>query len=107
MSFVALAILLQAASPAGTRTMTLQEAIDTALRQQPQLVQARAQTEVAMARADEARAPLLPQVNGSASYQLRTTNQVSGGPQLNNVGQNASFAPSNFWNFGVTASQVI
>src|SRR5437762_2363612 len=45
MSFVALAILLQAASPAGTRTMTLQEAIDTALRQQPQLAQARAQAD--------------------------------------------------------------
>src|SRR5258705_12120787 len=98
MSFVALAILLQAAPLTGARTMTLQEAIDTALRQQPLLVQARAQTEAAMARADEARAPLLPQVNGSASYQRRTTNTIPGGNQLTSVGQNASFAPSDFWN---------
>jgi outer membrane protein len=107
MSFVALAILLQTAPPAAGRSMTLQEAIDTALRQQPQLVQARAQTEAAMARADEARAPLLPQVNGSASYQRRTTNTVPGGNQLAGAGQNASFATSDFWNFGITASQLI
>src|SRR5579859_4931996 len=106
MSFVALAILLQAASPAG-KTLTLQQAIDTALRQQPQLVAARAQSEAAMARADEARAPLLPQVNGNASYQRRTTNQAQGGTLIGAGGQTASFATSDFWNFGITASQLI
>ena len=63
----------QSTAPA-VRVLSLDEAVRTALIHQPQLLQAHANTDAARARVDEARAPLLPQVTGSASYQRQTGN---------------------------------
>ncbi len=56
------------------RVLTLADAVTTAEKNQPQLAQARANTLAAGARVDEARAPLLPQLSGSAVYYRRTAN---------------------------------
>src|SRR5687768_6086363 len=61
-------------SPPATRVLTLAQATEIALAIQPQLRQARAQTNAAMARADQALAPLLPQVTAVGSYQRSTAN---------------------------------
>jgi outer membrane protein len=102
MSFVALSLALQAATPAPSRTLSLEQATETALLQQPQVRVARAQVDVASARADEARAPLLPQVVGIGSYRFGTNNTVTGGNQIA-----GATGTTGFWNFGVTASQLI
>ncbi len=64
--------------PNPPRTLSLQEALDTAKKNQPVLKQAAADYEAARQRSFEARAPLLPQLNMSATYTRRTTNQVQG-----------------------------
>lgn len=51
------------------RVLHLDEAIKTALAHGPPVIQARAATEAARGRVDQARAGLLPQVTGTASYQ--------------------------------------
>ena len=109
MSFVAFVLLLQAApAPTSARTVSLQEATETALRQQPQLVQARAQSLATEARADEARAPLLPQVTANGTYQRATNNFVPRPTQTTVATSSAaSFATADFWNFGITANQLI
>jgi outer membrane protein len=66
---LALAVFL-----AGTKVLTLSEALQTAQRDQPTLHQARANTEAAKARVGEARAPLLPQLTGNGSYTRATNN---------------------------------
>jgi outer membrane protein len=58
-----------------SRTVTLDEAVRTAEAQQPQLRQAQANRDAAAARADQARAPLLPEVKVSAEYQRTTGNR--------------------------------
>ncbi len=64
------------AGEAGKREMTLDQALQAARSSHPQLQAARAQTDASAARIQEARAPLLPQVTGSASY-LRSEGSVS------------------------------
>ena len=59
---------------AGTRVLTLGEALQMAQKDQPTVHQAHANTEAAMARVGEARAPLLPQISGNASYTRGTNN---------------------------------
>ncbi len=54
--------------------LTLEEALRTARQKQPQLRQARASVEAARARVDQARSSLLPQVNGTGSYERTTAN---------------------------------
>ena len=61
--------------PLPPRILTLDEALATARAQQPQVRQAAAATQAALARVDESLAPLLPQVRGSANYQ-RGTDQL-------------------------------
>jgi outer membrane protein len=56
--------------------LTLEEALRLARVNHPQLHAARAQTEASTARVAEMKAPLLPQVNGTASYQRSTSNYV-------------------------------
>jgi outer membrane protein len=113
MSLLALSIALQATQPplpfppsppTSAHTMSLQQATDTALREQPQLRVSHAQTDAANARADEARAPLLPQITGTASYRIGTSNQVPGGQATNNP-SNSTLTP--LWNFGLSANQLI
>ena len=57
--------------------LTLDEALRLARANHPQLHAARAQTEASTARVAEAKAPLLPQVSGSASYQRSRPNSSS------------------------------
>src|SRR5262249_57838736 len=95
-----LLILLQ------TRVLTLEDGVKTATAKQPQVRQARAGTEAARARADEARSGLLPQLSGSATYQ-RTTSNFAPSPGLTthmNIGS-ATFDTFNFWNFSLNATQ--
>ena len=104
-----LLILLQA------RVMTLDDAIRTATQHQPQLRQSRANTEAAWAKADEARAPLLPQVTLNGSYQRTTSN-----PALSPGFPAALFTPCNaptsrnsctdtfnFFSLGANATQLL
>jgi outer membrane protein len=84
MSAVLLAALLGAA-----RVLTLDEAVHTSRQSQPQLHQARANTDAALARADEARAPLLPQLGATATYQ-RTTSNFIPQPGVNTTGNNTT-----------------
>lgn len=98
-----------AASP--PRTLSLQEALRLSREHQPQLLQARAQTAAARARVESARAPLLPQVTGTAAYQRSTANFVArpgAVPSQFTSTQNAtSLDTFNYFNFGLTLSQYI
>jgi outer membrane protein len=97
-----------APSPA-PRTLTLAEALRVARERQPQLRQARATVDAAVARADAARSALLPQVSASAAYQ-RTTSNFSPRPGLTTVTgavPGPSWDTRNFWNLGITASELV
>jgi outer membrane protein len=98
-------------SPPVNRILSLAQATQTALANQPLLRQAQAQSSAAEARADIARAPLFPQVNANATYQRATANFAARPgalpSQLPTTGQTQSFNTYDFWNFGISASQVI
>jgi outer membrane protein len=99
----------QAPAPATGSVLTLERALEIGRAQQPQLRQARAQSQAAEARADEAKAPLLPQVQGTAQYQRTTANVI---PRPGFAGQFGSRPPEswdtlNYWTFQATASQLI
>jgi len=95
----------------GPSVLTLEQALDTARSHQPLLRRARALAEGADAAADMARAPLLPQLNATASYQRTTANFVarpgavpqsfSGNPV------DPDFDTFNFFSASATASQLI
>jgi outer membrane protein len=97
-------------SPPVNRILTLAQAMETALANQPLLRQAQAQSNAAAARADIARAPLFPQVTANATYGRQTANFA---PQPGTVPQTLrpvvppSFDTVDFWTFGVTANYVI
>lgn len=107
------------AAPSSQRILTLAEVERTSLQLQPQLLVAKANTSVAFAQADQARAPLLPQVTGTASYTRETgnfaprpgaipSNTGTGGSTTTPAANNSIFAPSyDYWQFGVTATQLI
>ena len=59
-----------------SQVLTIDEALRLARANHPQLHAARAQTEASTARVAEAKAPLLPQVNGNLSYARSTSNYV-------------------------------
>lgn len=119
MNFIVIATLLAAAPvlspvadparPPPGRVLTLEEALKNAREHQPQLQQAHASTAAASARADEARAPLLPQVSGSASYQRTTENFAARPGSTPNVATRtgSSWNTVNYWQLGATASQLI
>lgn len=105
-----------AADPGLPSTLTLEAALAIGRQHQPDLRQARANTEAAEARVDQARSGLLPQVSAAASYS-RTTTNPHGQSQVVNVGGVLTSMPTgdqrlNFDNTGlfrssVTASQLI
>ncbi len=104
-----LTIVVVAAAPAG-RTLTLEEALEAARAHQPQLQQASAATEAARARADEARASLLPQLNGTVGYERSTANFVSrpGSVPKQFAGTTGgSFQTYNFFSASVSVSQLV
>ncbi|HZZ82929.1 MAG TPA: TolC family protein [Anaeromyxobacteraceae bacterium] len=120
MNFILIATLLLAAAPVLSpvtdpvrpppgRILTLEEALKSAREHQPQLQQARASTAAASARADEALAPLLPQVSGNASYQRTTENFAARPGSTPNVTTRtgSSWNTVNYWQLGATASQLI
>jgi outer membrane protein len=112
---LATAVLLLAASgplvtaQAAPRVLTLDEALRTAGAQHPQLQAAHAQTEASTARIESARAPLLPQVSGNASYQRATRNATvstvpaGGGLPVTST----SLASTNMYSLGLNATQLI
>jgi outer membrane protein len=109
-----LVFLLLVALPAfaqQARILTLDEALSTARANQPLLAQAHASTEAALARADQARSQLLPQVAGGANYQRSTANFVSRPSslprQLQNATSTSNWDTFNFWNFDISANVLV
>ncbi|MBK8480951.1 MAG: TolC family protein [Proteobacteria bacterium] len=101
--------LAMLAAGAALRVLTLQQALTLALEHHPDLQRAAAQAQAAAARADQARAPLLPQLSGYASYQ-RTTGNFALRPGFvpgDLRGGTSSFATFNYFNFGLSASQLV
>lgn len=106
-----------ASSAPPLRVLTLAEALQTARTHQPLLRQAQATIDVSRAKVGQARAPLLPQVIATAAYQRKTLNQVpgqfsAGGAVPSTINLVPGTTPSpwttyNFFNFGVTANQLI
>jgi len=99
-----------APTSAARATLTLSQALEKASRNQPSLRQARASTEAAAGRVDQARAGYLPQVSLTGSYQ-RTTGNFSPRPGATSAAVQAA-PPWNtnsydFFNFGLGASQLI
>jgi outer membrane protein len=77
---------------------------------QPQRREARAQTDAAHARIDEAVSNLLPQVNANASYTRATSNYAPppGGTAPTVMGTRMpSFDTFNYWRSGISATQLI
>ena len=110
---LAFAITLAASALAAEqpRVLTLDEALRMARAQQPQVQQAQANTQAALARVDEALAPLLPQVSGSAAYSPSTANFVArpgslpGGLSTGSTGE--SWKTYNYFNLGLSATQLL
>jgi outer membrane protein len=98
-------------APVPERVLTLSQALETAQQHQPQLWQARANAEAASARADELRAPILPQLTLTAGYQRTTANFVArpgSVPSAFTMGQSSTSLDSfNFWTSGLTLNQYI
>jgi outer membrane protein len=100
-------------------TLSLDAALEIARRHQPDLRQARANAEAAAARADQAAAPLRPQLNATAGYTRQTANPVGtqagfmagaggmGGTSSSSSGARSTFDTYNFFRSGVTASQLL
>jgi len=84
--------------PAPARVLALDEAVRLAAANQPQLRQARAGSEAAQARADQALSPLLPQLGGTASFS-RATENLPGFPER------SSTAPQ--WSLGARLQQLV
>ena len=97
-------------APSGQRVVTLAEVERVAIQQQPQLLVAKANTSVAEAQADQARAPMLPQVTGSAAYSRQTGNFAPRPGAIPTAAGATSWSLSqtyDYWNFGLTATQLI
>ena len=100
---------------AGTKVLTLSEALQTAQKDQPTVHQAHANTDAAKARVGEARAPLLPQIFGSGTYSRATSNSSAGSiPACVQVGSgmggftgNPTWTTCDRWNFSITAQQTL
>jgi outer membrane protein len=105
-----LCLLAGAPAFAAPQLITLADALQQADANVPSLRQARAAIAVSAAQADEARAPLLPQLNGTAAYQRTTSNfiQRPGAlPSTVSTMTQTNGATYNFFNFGLTLSQAL
>src|SRR5438045_624771 len=105
-----MATLLSAAFAltAAARVVTLDEAVQTARAHQPQLRQAHASTDAAHAVADEARAPLLPQVAATAAYDRGTANFIfRPGVPATNANNSPVATTYNFFSSGITVYQLL
>ncbi len=103
------ALAAEASNP--PEVLSLDEAVKMALALQPQLKQMHAGTDAAYARADEARAPLLPRLDLSGIYSRSTANFVArpgSFPSTQTLaGSGTSFRSFNYYQLGATASQLI
>jgi outer membrane protein len=95
------------------RTLTLAEVERAALSRQPQVLVARAATDVAEAQVEQATAPMLPQVSATGQY-LRTTGNYAPRPgALPSVGgvsvsTSTSYNPQfDSWLFSLSATQLL
>jgi outer membrane protein len=97
-----------ATDPSPAPVLTLGQAVNTALQRQPAVRQARASTDAAQGRTEQARAGYLPQLNGTGTY-LRTTSNFAPRPGANPtlMPGRRSWETFDFFNFGLTASQLI
>jgi outer membrane protein len=100
-----------AMSATSTRTLTLEEALKTASEHTPVLRKERATVDVAMAKADEARAPLLPQATVSGTYQRTTANPAlrpgfTTPNQIMNLPK-PSWTTYNFWQLNGQVQQLL
>ncbi len=95
------------AGAATTRqSLTLETAIDLALRSHPSEAQARAAVDVASARIEESRAPYLPQVVGTGEYQRMTANPTHR-PNTPQLGSQSWTQTYDYFTLGGTVSQLI
>ena len=92
-----------AAAAAPARVLSLDEALRIGLSRQPQLQQARASTEAARGRVDQALAPLLPQITGTASYERSGTNS---GNTFSALGTGTGFA-QDLYSLGLTGRLLV
>lgn len=99
----------QPPQPPSERQLKLSDAIAQALKTQPNMRQALAQTKVANARVQQARSGYLPQVTGTAAYQRTTGNFVTRPGATPSVAYTASpnFNLYDYYNLSITASQLI
>jgi outer membrane protein len=98
------------AGTAGDQVLTLAEAVSSARAHQPALELARGALVTSFGQADQARAALLPQVNGSASYNRATNNYVTqpgGTVPAGKPATTTSFATIPLWKASLSASQLI
>jgi outer membrane protein len=97
------------ATPAAQRVLHLSEAVDAGLKNQPSLKQAHAQAVVLEERSNEAKAPLLPQITGIASYQHRVGQATSAGSGGGGAPTALPLTTSavDIYTFGGTATQLI
>lgn len=107
-----------AANEPAPKVLRLEDALSTALEHQPTVLQARAQTEAAAGRVEQARSPYLPQVTGTAAYQrIHSSASAGGSTTVTTTGGTAPAlgAPTGFsssitlnrFSAGVNASQLI
>jgi outer membrane protein len=101
--------LSDARSPTDAHTgkvLDLEQALRVAREHAPELKQAAAASEAARARVDTARAPLLPQITGTAGYTRGTFNTPSG--MYNGVAaRSQSFDSRSAFSFAVRVTQLI
>jgi outer membrane protein len=102
------------ADEAHGRVITLADAERAANEHQPQILVARAQTEMARAQAQQSGAPLLPQVTATAEYQRSTGNfalhpgELPPSITVPSTQSQSTWNPQyDVWNFGVSATQLI
>ncbi len=101
--------LLLALAQGGT-VVGLDDAIRTARAHQPQLVQARDATAVSAAQADEAFAPLMPQVTGTAGYSRSTANfapRPGALPASLHFSTSSLWTSYDYWSSGLNASLLV
>ncbi len=87
------------------RTVTLEEAVRTAEANQPALHEAQANTQAGHARAEGARAPVLPEVKAGATYQRTTGNREHKPGSATTVSNDAT--TFNWWDFTAAGSVIL
>ena len=99
-------LFLLIAQAASVHVLTLEEAERVAQERQPQLRVARAGTQAAEGRADQARSGLLPQLSATARYQRSTANLIPN-PGVTGRSAGTSLDNFNFFNNSVSLSQLV